>query len=137
MSILLDTNALVWLLERSPRMGPAAVRQVDEAVKATRVLMSAASVWEVAILVAKKRVTLERTVDQWRADARGLGIEEIAIDGEIACDAVNLRDLHPDPADRFIVATAIRMQARLVTSDRKSTRLNSSHVSESRMPSSA
>ena len=32
MSVLLDTNALIWLLERSPRLGPGAVRQIDRRV---------------------------------------------------------------------------------------------------------
>jgi PIN domain nuclease of toxin-antitoxin system len=117
MSIVLDTNALIWLLARSDRIGAQAVRHVDNALHADRVLISAASVWEVAILVAKKRVRLEQSVEQWRIDALQLGIEEVPMDGDLAIEAVALADLHPDPGDRFIVATAIRMRATLVTSD--------------------
>ncbi len=116
MSVLLDTNALIWLLERSPRLGPGAVRQIDEALQSSRVLMSAASIWEVAVLAAKNRIALDRPLGQWRTDALQLGIEEVPLDGETAIDSVGL-DLHPDPADRFVVAAAIRQQASLVTSD--------------------
>jgi PIN domain nuclease of toxin-antitoxin system len=117
MSVVLDTNALIWLLERNARMGSRAVEQVDEALRTSRVMISAASVWEVAVLVSKNRLVLEKSLDQWRIDAFQLGIEEVPLDGELAIEAVALAGLHADPADRFIVATALRTKARLVTSD--------------------
>jgi PIN domain nuclease of toxin-antitoxin system len=117
MSVVLDTNALIWLLERNARMGSRAVEQVDEALHTSRVMISAASVWEVAVLVSKNRIALEKSLDQWRIDAFQLGIEEVPLDGELAIEAVGLADLHPDPADRFIVATALKTGASLVTSD--------------------
>ena len=117
MSVVLDTNALIWLLERNARMGSRAVEQVDEALRTSRVMISAASVWEVAVLVSKNRIVLEKSLDQWRIDAFQLGIEEVPLDGELAIEAVALVGLHPDPADRFIVATALRTKASLVTSD--------------------
>ena len=117
MSVVLDTNALLWLLARSERIGPRAVEQIDEALRRSRVLMSAASVWEVAVLVSKNRIFLKKSLEQWRIDALQLGIDEIPLDGEVAIEAVGLADLHPDSADRFIVATALRTKATLVTSD--------------------
>ncbi|WP_422001130.1 type II toxin-antitoxin system VapC family toxin [Reyranella sp.] len=119
MSVVLDTTALLWLLERNDRIGPRAVESIDEALRTSRVMISAASVWEVAVLVAKNRVVLAKSVDQWRIDALQLGIEEVPLDGEVAIESVALADLHADPADRFIVATALRLKARLVTSDAK------------------
>ena len=117
MSVVLDTSALIWLLERNVRIGQRAVEQVDEALRTSRVMMSAASVWEVAALVSKNRISIDKPLDQWRIDALQLGIEEVPLDGEVAIEAVALAGLHPDPADRFIVATALRMKATLVTSD--------------------
>src|SRR5882757_9300757 len=117
MSVVLDTNALLWLLERNARIGARAVERIDEALRTSRVMISAASVWEVAVLVAKNRIALAASVDRWRIDALQLGIEEIPLDGEVAIESVALSDLHSDPADRFIVATALKMKAILVTSD--------------------
>jgi PIN domain nuclease of toxin-antitoxin system len=117
MSLVLDTNALIWLLKDSDRLGPRAARHVDEALHASRILVSATSFWEVAVLVAKERIELDMPVEQWRVDALRLGIEEIPLDGEIAIESVRLVGLHGDPADRFIVASAIKMRATLVTSD--------------------
>ena len=117
LSVLLDTNALIWLLEDSNALGARADAEIERALRANRLLTSAASFWEVAVLVAKKRLILDRPVLQWRADALRAGVEEVPLNGEIAVEAVMLPDLHGDPGDRFIAATAIRMQAALVTSD--------------------
>jgi PIN domain nuclease of toxin-antitoxin system len=69
------------------------------------------------MLVAKKRISLSKSADRWRFDALKFGIEEIALDGEVAVDTVQLSGLHGDPMDRFIAATAIRLQVPLITSD--------------------
>jgi PIN domain nuclease of toxin-antitoxin system len=119
MSVVLDTNALLWLLKDSDRLGTQAFQKIDEAFNSSRVLVSAASFWEVAVLVAKKRISLNIAVEQWRVDALRLGIEEVVLDGETAIAAVALPDLHQDPADRFIAAAAIRTRSVLVTSDAK------------------
>ncbi len=117
MSVLLDTNALIWLLDDNVELGKRATEEIDQALSTSRLLTSAASFWEVAMLVAKNRILLDRPVPRWRFDALRLGIEEVPLDGELVVDSVALADLHADPADRFIVATALRMQATLVTSD--------------------
>jgi PIN domain nuclease of toxin-antitoxin system len=117
MSVLLDTNALIWLLDDDAELGGRATQEIEHALRNTRLLTSAASFWEVAMLVAKKRIVLDRAVYRWRLDALRSGIEEVPLDGELAIDSVALPDLHADPADRFIVAAALRMNAMLVTSD--------------------
>jgi PIN domain nuclease of toxin-antitoxin system len=117
MSVVLDTNALIWLLKDSDRLGRRAERRIDEAFRNSRVIVSATSFWEVAVLVAKGRIDVGKPTDQWRLEALELGIEEAPIDGEIAVRSVALSGLHADPADRFIAATAIRLNAPLVTAD--------------------
>ena len=117
MSVLLDTNALIWLLDDDVELGQRATEEIEQAMRTTRLFASAASFWEVAMLVSKKRIVLDRAVPRWRLDALRSGIEEVPLDGELAVESVALPDLHADPADRFIVATALRMRATLVTSD--------------------
>ena len=46
------------------------------------------------------------------------GLNEIPVDGEIGIRANGLVDLHADPADRLVVATALEGH-RLVTSDER------------------
>jgi PIN domain nuclease of toxin-antitoxin system len=45
------------------------------------------------------------------------GVVELALTGDIALLAVELKNLHGDPADRFIVATALMHDATLITAD--------------------
>jgi PIN domain nuclease of toxin-antitoxin system len=119
MTVVLDTNALIWLLEDKVELGERATQEIDDAFRSTGVLISAASFWEVAMLSARKRIVLHRPVAHWRLDALRLGIEEVPLDGALAIDAVALPDLHADPADRFVVATALKFRANLVTSDER------------------
>lgn len=119
MSILLDTNALIWLLADDTELGERATEEIEHALHSSRLLTSAASFWEVAMLVEKKRIILDRPVYRWRMDVLRSGIEEVPLDGELAIESVALAGLHGDPMDRFIVATAIKMRASLVTSDAK------------------
>lgn len=69
------------------------------------------------MLVRKRRIRLRAPTVTWRRDFLNAGLVELSLDGEIACAAGEIDDLHDDPADRFILATAIKEQARLVTAD--------------------
>jgi PIN domain nuclease of toxin-antitoxin system len=117
--LLLDTNALLWLSGGSNRLGRSARSAIKVAIDNEAALFSAISVWETAVLVSKGRYTLGQSVDGWRADLLDVGLAEVPLDGRIAALAGTLDGLHPDPADRFISATAIRLGARLMTSDRR------------------
>lgn len=71
------------------------------------------------MLAQQGRIVLPVAVETWRADLLQAGIQEISINGRIAMLATSLHDLHRDPADRFIVATAMQHGALLVTADSK------------------
>jgi PIN domain nuclease of toxin-antitoxin system len=118
MTVVLDTNALIWTLDDQRELGRRSRREIEQALRDSRLTASAVSFWEVAMLVARKRLTLDRPVSRWRLDALRAGIAEVQLDGELAVDSVDLAGLHNDPMDRFIVATAIRTKATLITSDR-------------------
>lgn len=72
--------------------------------------------WETAMLAIKGRVTIALPVAAWRRDLLRLGLLEFPIDGDIGTAAAQL-DLHGDPADRLIVATAQIKGAALLTAD--------------------
>ena len=71
------------------------------------------------MLVAKQRIVIEVPLPTWRQDLLNLGLREIPVSGEIGIAAVQLDQLHGDPADRIIVATALLREATLMTADRK------------------
>ena len=67
------------------------------------------------------------------------GIKAIPAGGYCRIDGMTIHDVMPEGEQgrAFVNATTSRKLVVLGAGDRKSTRLNSSHMSESRMPSSA
>ena len=115
--LLLDTNALLWLSSGSVRLGPQATTAIEAAVSAGEAAFSAISVWETAMLVRKGRYVLDIPIDCWCADLIAAGLLEAPLDAAAAGQAAELLNLHDDPADRMIAATAMRLGAQLVTSN--------------------
>ena len=66
----------------------------------------------------KGRIRFPDDVLEWRRVLLGQGYIEIPVTGEIAARAGLSPDIHGDPADRIIVATALGGH-QLITSDRK------------------
>lgn len=118
--IVLDTHVLVWTLEDDPRLGPRARAAIDEAAGQGGVLVCAITPWEIAMLVQKGRLALGRDVGEWLDAALNLPSIRLApLEPAIAVDSVRLPGtLHPDPADRIIVATARHLGVTLLTADR-------------------
>jgi PIN domain nuclease of toxin-antitoxin system len=114
--VLLDTHALLWWQEESDQLGAGARAAIETA---GRVLVSPITCWEVAMLAAKERIALDRPVERWVDDLVGgtVGIAELT--PRIAAAAGSLVDLHGDPADRLIYATAAASGLALVTKDRR------------------
>lgn len=118
--LLLDTHTLVWSVEERPRLGTGAKRTINIAARLSNVAVSAISPWEVALLVSKGRLHLSTDVMVWVRDALSKpGVSLIALEPEIAVASTRLPfEMHADPADRILVATARHMGATLVTADR-------------------
>ena len=115
--ILLDTHVLVWLDEASPRLGVKSVGIIDAAFQSGKAAVSAISFWEVGMLIRKGRIRLEMDLRIWRDDFMRQGLIELPVSGDIGIRAASLEKFHGDPADRLIVATALRHTATLMTAD--------------------
>ncbi len=82
-----------------------------------RALVSAISVWEVAMLESKGRLVLAPTVEAWIESNLQFPVELEPIHPAISIQSCRLADFHGDPADRIIVATAAVLGLPLVTAD--------------------
>jgi PIN domain nuclease of toxin-antitoxin system len=114
--ILLDTHAAIWIVRDDAALGRKARATAAAALDDGELAVSAISFWEIALLITKRRL---RSLDDPREIRRHMmraGIREMPLTGDIAILAVQL-DLHGDPADRFIAATAITHDATLMTAD--------------------
>jgi len=118
--LLLDTHVLVWSLEWFDRLGAKTNNLLNKAARENRLAVSAITPWEIALLVSKGRLKLNADVMEWIRDALGKpGVRLIALEPEIAVASTRLPwEMHSDPADRILVATARKLGATLVTADR-------------------
>lgn len=105
--IVLDTHVLVWAACEDRKLGRKARATIDQFWQAGRVAVAAITFWEVGVLQARRRLRLPTGLGEWRDAVLAAGAIELPLDGAIAVRALDLSDLHDDPADRFIVATAL------------------------------
>lgn len=119
--LLLDTHIWIWLNNQSPELGTSAVKIIDEAGKQGRLCIPAISIWELAVMLDKRRLTLRTPIQDWVREALSQpGVELIPLKPEISIESTLLPgDLHSDPADRIIIATARVEALTLMTRDKR------------------
>ena len=109
---LLDTNALIWLFEGSPRMEPA---RTLFALPETKVYISAVSWWEIAIKVRTGKWPLDITALE--AFVNEYDFKELPLDRHCLAAYRELPQLHKDPFDHMLLAQAITCPMRFITGD--------------------
>jgi PIN domain nuclease of toxin-antitoxin system len=115
MRLLLDTHIWLWSALEPERLSP----RVSDAIQNpdNELWLSPISVWELIVLWQKKRILPGENIETWIPQAlRALPLQA-TITYEVAREVARLRLKHPDPADRFLVATAKVFELTLVTAD--------------------
>lgn len=126
--IVLDTHVLIWADSDDAKLGRRARAQIERSWPSGQVAASSISFWEAGLLQARRRLRLPASIREWREALILAGVVELPLDGSAAVRALDLAGLHDDPADRFIVATALVRDAVLMTADERL--LNWPHVLE-------
>jgi PIN domain nuclease of toxin-antitoxin system len=114
--IVLDTHAWLWWIA-NPKLLSKRARSTIESADALGVC--SISGWELATLVRKQRLELDRPVSEWVSQALAEeGIRELTVSAEIAVMAGSFGDdFQGDFADRLIAATSLFHGAPLLTRD--------------------
>ncbi len=115
--ILLDTHTALWLLNDDPALGTQSRSTVAAARTDNLLTIGAISFWEIALLIAKGRLDLNMPPAELRRKFLDTGLVELPLTGDIKLLAIELDNLHNDPADCFIAATAVAHDAILMTAD--------------------
>lgn len=117
--ILLDTHVWLWLLHNPSQLSNQAQAVIDSEEPQNGLLVSAISVWEIAVKSSLGKLTLPLPIDEWYGLAQthsGIVIEPLNPLDAIA--STQLPDtFHKDPADRILIAIARRLKIPLVTCD--------------------
>jgi PIN domain nuclease of toxin-antitoxin system len=115
---LLDTHALIFWVEKE-EVSPDFIEFFDMQGKKGNVLISSASIWEIALLKKKGRIDVD-DLYQWKDDILAHSSAKI-IDPSVTdmIDSTLLPDYHKDPFDRLLIAQALNSNAILVTRDKE------------------
>ena len=119
-ALLLDTHVWIWLVRGQDRMSKDILELMFAAAGAGAMFLSVMSIWELSLLDAKRRITLNMPCLTWVRTAlerSGALIVPLTPDIAVTCHQLPGR-LYGDPVDRVLVATARSENLTLVTRDR-------------------
>jgi PIN domain nuclease of toxin-antitoxin system len=119
-AILLDTNALLWLVSTPDKIAPSVRDTLAD--QTNELIVSAASAWEVAIKTRIGRLNGGPLLSAWDETLASMHAADLAIDSADAALAGQLNWNHKDPFDRMIVAQAARRGFTIATSDDRITK---------------
>lgn len=119
--LLLDTHIWLWVVAGSPRLSQETRDSIGQSLGGGLLRIAAISLWEVAMLAARGRITLGKPASMWLKEALAQPAPVVEpLTAEIAVESCELPDaFHADSADRIIVATARISNAKLMTRDRQ------------------
>ncbi len=110
MNLLLDTHAFLWHADGSPQMSATATALITN--PANELFLSMASVWEIAIKVGMKKLTISAPYITFMTRAitgYGVSVLPVTFDDCAAYEQLSFPDPnHRDPFDRMIVTHALR-----------------------------
>lgn len=115
MRVLLDTHALIWHSEDSPRLSLAAVEAIES--PENNRFFSVASIWEMAVKINAGKLELSlplRDLIRYYADS---GVVMLPVAEKYAVASIGLERKHGDPFDRMLVVQATIESLTVVTCD--------------------
>lgn len=116
MKLLLDTHIILWSLADPGKLLP----EVSEALESdsSELWLSPISVWEILLLAEKGHISIGANIEKSIRDIFSkIPFKEALLNFEVAIQSRFINLPHQDPADRFLVATAIVYDLTLVTAD--------------------
>jgi len=112
----IDSHALIWFVDQHQQLSSTSQAAMSD--PSNELLLSAGSIWEIAIKIGLGKLVLTQPYLPWMSQALGdLGITILPITVEYAHAQASLPKHHSDPFDRLIVAQAIIEKVSVVSAD--------------------
>lgn len=115
MKLLLDTHVLLWAVGAAERLSLPARELLQQTE--SELIVSAASLWEVAIKSGRGRTDFDVDPSLLRRGLLEHGYAELPVNGTHASAVRLLPPIHKDPFDRILVAQAQVEGITLLTAD--------------------
>ena len=116
MNLLLDAQTLIWAVDDPSKLGRLATDGLEDT--GNDLLLSAGTIWEIAIKVGLKKLSLSHPFRQWMSQAvADIGLRVLPITVDVADAQIALPNHHRDPFDRLLVAQVQTERAVLVSAD--------------------
>ena len=114
---LLDTCALIWLVQKSKKLSPSAKRSLAHAAD---IFVSPVTAWEIAIKYQAGKLILPLDPAEWfRIAVDSFNLTILPLDYQTLVKSAQLPPHHHDPADRAIIALALSNGLPVVTGDHR------------------
>jgi PIN domain nuclease of toxin-antitoxin system len=115
-NLLLDSHTLLWAVDNPAKLGRQAASNLEDPDNS--LLVSAGTIWEIAIKVGLGKLKISRPFRPWMTQAiADLGLTVLPITVEAADAQIALPNHHRDPFDRLLVAQVQTEQVVLVSAD--------------------
>ena len=115
--LMLDTCAILRL---ATGLGELSERALGAIADASAVFVSPISLWEIALKTRNGNLVLPNDPSEFFNDVvENYGLTVAPLSLEVMARSVALPPVHKDPADRFIIATALENNLTVVTTDRR------------------
>jgi PIN domain nuclease of toxin-antitoxin system len=116
MKLLVDSHAVIWAVDDPTKLSSHAAKAIED--PANDLLVSAGTIWEIAIKVGLKKLSLSMPYRQWMNKAIvDLGLILLPVTVEYADAQAGLPRHHGDPFDRLLAAQAQVENISLVSAD--------------------
>ncbi len=118
--IVADTHIIIWDALTPRMLSNKAKKALGDANNAKGIIFCEISLWEIAILMKKKRLQVNCSFIEFinlLLESRNYTLKGIT--PEIADLSVDIEGLRGDPADRIIAATTLAEKTKLVTADKE------------------
>lgn len=116
MNILLDTHSFLWFIAGSEELTVKARKLIEN--ENNLILLSSASLWEIAIKVGLGKLTLSEPFETLIPEQLSMnGFQILDINVSHSAKIIDLPFHHRDPFDRLLIAQALTEEIPIISSD--------------------
>lgn len=109
--VLLDTHTLLWYRTGFSKLSQKSLK----AIRKSEVIVSYISLWEIALLLAKKKIELEKGITEFTDALLNDNFKLLNMTSQDLVQTLKPPEIHKDPFDRLLVAQAINRNLTLIT----------------------